>query len=562
MTIRNDLSIVVSGEAGQGIQSIESMLTAFAKKADYHVFATKEYMSRVRGGCNSTEIRISSRPVNASVDRIDVLIPLIPEAIDHLSGRIGRETMVMGDAKSVAYPGMADVPFQEIAREAGGTLYANSVAVGAISALLKIDRKDCESSVMEYFSKKETAVREANVKAFIGGYERGAALSSGIDIDIRPDPSVSGKIMINGADSIALGAIAGGCDYVSAYPMSPGTTVLTAMAEYSKSFDIIVEQVEDEIGVANMAIGAWYAGGRALVTTSGGGFALMGEAVSLSGAIETPLVVHIAQRPGPATGLPTRTEQGDLDLAMHAGHGDFLRVVLAPGDPEEAFSLARKAFDIADRYQSPVFILTDQYFVDSYFTSAPFAVPEEALSNSVIRTAPDYRRYALGSPDGVSPRGIPGFGDGIVCVDSDEHDEAGRITEDKAMRGAMVAKRLAKISAVEKDILPPRLFGAPRYDTLLLGWGSTKGAILEAMERLGRPGLAFLHFPWLYPLPPNAREHLAAAESLVSIEGNATGQFSGLLQAETGIKIENRILKCDGAQFSVEELVDRISAFV
>ncbi len=551
-----ELSIVLSGEAGQGIQSIESLLTSLAKRASYHVFATKEYMSRVRGGCNSTEIRVSSRPVRARLDRVDIFVPLTSEALSHVGDRISEATIVIGEKAIVGSDRMIDLPFTAIASEVGGPVYANTVAVGAICALLKIDRAAGELGVRGFFSKKDPAVRDANARAFGRGYERGAALSAEIAVDIDGDPSVAGEIMLSGADAVALGALAGGCDYVCAYPMSPGTSVLTAMAEYSKSFDIVVEQVEDEIGVANMALGAWYAGARALVTTSGGGFALMGEAVSLSGAIETPFVAHVAQRPGPATGLPTRTEQGDLNLAIHAGHGDFLRVVLAPGDLEEAYTLTRAAFDIADRYQSPVFILTDQYFVDSYYTT----IPESSPRRHIVRTSADYRRYELGSPDGISPRGIPGFGEGIACVDSDEHDEGGYITEDRAMRGAMVAKRLAKIAAVRKDILPPRLYGEPGYRILLMGWGSVKMPIIEAMVLAGRKDIAFLHFPWVFPLPDGAREYAASARTVVAIEGNATGQFADLVELETGRRFDRRILKSDGHQFAVEELAEKISA--
>jgi 2-oxoglutarate ferredoxin oxidoreductase subunit alpha len=344
--------------------------------------------------------------------------------------------------------------------------------------------------------------------------------------------------------------------------MSPGTTVLQAMAAYSKRFDILVEQVEDEIGVANMALGAWYAGARALVTTSGGGFALMTEAVSLSGAIETPFVAHIAQRPGPATGLPTRTEQGDLDLAVHAGHGDFLRIVLAPGDLGEGYELARTAFDMAAACQSPVFVLTDQYFVDSYYTVPAFEVPDSPPPSHTVVTLPDYRRYALGSPYGLSPRGLPGKGRGLVHVDSDEHDEAGFITEDAGMRRAMVEKRMAKIATARNLALPPRRYGSADAPILIVGWGSTKGSILEALALLDRRDLAFLHFPWIYPLPADTRAILERATRVIDVEGNVTGQLADLIRRETGYHIVERILKYDGAQFSVEELVEKIGALV
>jgi 2-oxoglutarate ferredoxin oxidoreductase subunit alpha len=562
MIQRNNISIVIAGEAGQGIQSIESLLTLFAKKAAYHVFATKEYMSRVRGGCNSTEIRLSQSSVSAGVGHIDILVPLNPEAIAHLKGRISEDTLIIGEKKLIGYDRMIDLPFSVIALAAGGAIYANTVAAGALCAIIKIDRAGCEDGIRKFFSKKSADIQAANVEAFNRGYERGVSLRPDIDIDIAADPSVRDKIMVTGADAIALGAVAGGCNYVCAYPMSPGTTVLTAMAEYSKRFDIVVEQVEDEIGVANMAIGAWYAGARAMVTTSGGGFALMSEAVSLSGAIETPLVVHIGQRPGPATGLPTRTEQGDLNLAMHAGHGDFLKVVLAPGDLEEGFALSRAAFDIADRYQSPVFILTDQYYVDSYYTTEPFKVEDEALKNQIVETAADYRRYILGSPDGISPRGIPGMGEGIVCVDSDEHDEGGYITEESAMRAAMVTKRLAKVAAAQKEIIPPKLYGDSNYSTLLMGWGSVKMPVIEALTVLKKSGLAYLHFPWVYPLPAEASERMAAASACIAIEGNATGQFADLVESKTGKRFDHRILKSDGLQFTVEELAEKISALL
>jgi 2-oxoglutarate/2-oxoacid ferredoxin oxidoreductase subunit alpha len=562
MEKRKDLSIVISGEAGQGIQSIEGLLTALAKKASYHVFATKEYMSRVRGGCNSTEIRVSRGRVRASVDRIDIFIPLTAEAISHVGGRLSPATVVIGEKAIAGYGGMIDLPFTAIAAEVGGTIYSNTVAVGALCALLRIDRALCEDGVRAFFGKKSAELQDANVEALRRGYERGKALQAGVDIDLGPEPEAASDIMLTGADAISLGAIAGGCDYVCAYPMSPGTTVLAAMAEYSKRFDMIVEQVEDEIGVANMAIGGWYAGARALVTTSGGGFALMSEAVSLSGAIETPLVVHIAQRPGPATGLPTRTEQGDLNLAIHSGHGDFLKVVLAPGDLAEGYELARAAFEIADKHQSPVFILSDQYFVDSYYTTPAFEAPAQAPERRIVLTPSDYRRYALGSADGLSPRGVPGYGEGIVCVDSDEHDEGGYITEDPAMRRSMVAKRLAKIAAVKKDVLPPRLYGDESYRTLIIGWGSVKLPVLEALAAIGEPGIAYLHFPWVYPLPEGAGTYLAAAKVRVAVEGNATGQFADLLEGETGTRIEHRILKSDGSQFSVEELTQKISAIL
>ena len=438
-TIKNDLVIVLSGEAGQGIQSIEGILTLLLKRSGYNVFSASEFMSRVRGGCNSTEIRISSKPAAGYIDRIDILIPLHNDAVEHLKKRITSETIVIGDKSKINYDGIIDIQFNKIAIDAGNALVSNTVAAGFICGLLSLDINECESFIVRHFSNKNETIRKQNQDAMKRGYEAGRTISS-VNISIEKDMSVKTDLMLSGAESVALGALAGGCNYVCGYPMSPSTSVLEKMAAYSRKFDIIVEQVEDEVGVVNMALGAWYAGARALVTTSGGGFALMCEGISLCGMIESPLVLHLAQRPGPATGLPTRTEQGDLNLVLYAGHGDFPRIILAPGTLEDGYMLTKNAFELSDKFQTPVFILTDQFFIDSRNNTPEFTVTESPL-NRFIKTDSNYKRFAF-SDSGISPRGIPGYGAGAVCVDSDEHDESGHITEDLDLRIRMVDKRL------------------------------------------------------------------------------------------------------------------------
>jgi len=368
-----------------------------------------------------------------------------------------------------------------------------------------------------------------------------------------PHPSAAGRLLASGADTVTLGAIAGGCNFIASYPMSPSTPVLTGLAQRSHEFGIVVEQAEDEIAAINMALGAWYAGGRAMVTTSGGGFALMGEGVSLAACTETPIVIHLAQRPGPATGLPTRTEQGDLNLALHAGHGEFPRAIYAPGTIEEGFTLTRRAFETADRWQVPAFVLTDQYFIDSYYDIARLPLPARPLPNRIARTSADYRRYAL-TRDGLSPRGIPGLGEGTVAVDSDEHTEEGYITESSHVRRSMVHKRLARLARLRAEALRPRRVGPPSADTLALCWGSTFHAVREALEGLGRRDIAMLHFVQVYPFNPGVVRQLAAARKLVVIEGNATGQFARLLRAELGVDADAAVRKYDGHPLTVEEV--------
>lgn len=283
----------------------------------------------------------------------------------------------------------------------------------------------------------------------------------------------------------------------------------------------------------------------------------MGEGMSLAGITETPLVVHIAQRPGPATGLPTRTEQGDLELALYAGHGEFPRVIYAPGTIQDAYRLAAHAFNVTDRYQIPVIILSDEFLVDSYANFSHFDRKACSAQKQFIETAPGYKRYAL-TEDGISPRGIPGYGRGLVMVDSDEHDEDGHITESMSVRTAMVDKRLKRLEALKRDAVQPELIGPKKYKTLLVGWGSTYHAIREALDIIGAKDVAFLHCKQVYPLSSKTVSYLEKAKRIITVENNATAQFGKLITRETGIKPHHRVLKYTGMPFAVEELVQRI----
>ncbi len=558
--IVDDASIVICGEAGQGIQTVERLLTRVFKAAGCHVFATKEYMSRVRGGSNSTELRVSSGRKHAYLRRIDVLIPLDSDAIPHLNKRITAETIILGDReKLLSDRRIIDVPFSAIAREAGNPLFANTAAVGVILGLFGIERKILDDHLGAFFAKKAADIVRKNIEAGRRGHDIGTGLAGPgkIEISIARHPEIRDEIIISGADAISLGAIAGGCDFVSAYPMTPSTGILTYLAQRSAEFGIVTEQAEDEISAVNMAIGAWYAGARALTVTAGGGFSLMTEGVSLAGMIESPLVVSIGMRPAPATGLPTRTEQGDLNLALYAGHGEFPRIIFAPGSLEEAVFLTAHAFNLADRFQVPVFILSDQFFVDSYYNLPEPPLNTIAVERYVTETTADYRRYRA-ADNGVSPRGIPGHGGGLVAVDSDEHDEDGHITEDEDVRRRMVEKRLKKLALIEKEIIPPALSGPDRFRTLVLGWGSTRDVIAEAVEATGRGDIAVMHCSQVYPLHPWVSNAMRKAERTIIIEQNATGQFARLIRGMTGVPADRSILKYDGLPFSVEELTERI----
>ena len=557
----SDISIVLAGQAGQGIETIESVLVHVLKSACYNLFATKEYMSRVRLGANSTEIRLSSKKkVNCYVSRIDLLVPLEKQSMARLKPRISSSTVVLCDADVFAGLGAhVEIPFAAMAEEAGGKIFTNTAAIGVVCGILGIDMGLAAGQIKKEFADRREDVIQKNLVALQKGYDAGVEVVTcgKVKFDLVTDACVADDILVNGAEAIALGAVAGGCNFISSYPMSPSTAVLSSLAEKSRTFDIIAEQAEDEIAAINMALGAWYAGGRGMVTTSGGGFALMCEGVSLAGMIESPIVIHIGQRPGPATGLPTRTEQGDLNLALYAGHGVFPRVILAPGTIEDGFSLAQKAFNIADKYQVPVFILSDQYYIDSYYNIAPFNLEGVNIESNVSRTSKDYNRYTM-TDSGISPRGIPGYGDGLVLVDSDEHDEQGHITESFKVRTAMVDKRLRKLAGFKNDMIPPRFTGNTDFQCLVVGWGSTFNVIEEALDIIGNATIAHLHFTQVYPLHPDTKRYFDKAAKVILVEGNASGQFGQLIRQELCVDIPDMILKYSGEPFNVEELVAKI----
>ena len=559
-----DISIVLCGEAGQGIETIEDILTKILKYSKYNIFSVKEYMSRVRGGINSTEIRASPKPIKAYVDRIDLLFALSNKAIDHLTNRISENTLIFGDKEVIGDDkNVIDLPLSKIAKKIGSGLYTNTITAGVICGLLNVSEYELKEFITKYFEKKGEDILKKNLEAVSEGFElANQIVESGIAVKVKKSDvfykDISKDILISGKEAVALGALAGGCNFISGYPMSPATGVLSFMSAHSKEFEVIAEQSEDEISAINMAIGSWYAGGRGMTTTSGGGFALMEEGVSLSGMTETPVVIHLGQRPGPATGLPTRTEQGDLDLALYAGHGDFARVLLSPGSIEDCFYLSKYAFSLADKYQIPVFILTDQYLLDCQYNITEIDHKKYGIERYVVKTEKDYQRYNF-TKTGVSPRGIPGFGEGLVIQTGNEHDETGHITENAILRKKMVEKRFnEKLNQLKNEVIYPELLGGKAYKYLIIGWGSTRNIVEEALKQLKEPRLGFLYFKQLYPLPREIMGYLINAKKVITIENNASGQFANLIKRETGFDIPYKILKYDGRPFSVEEVTARV----
>ncbi len=552
-----DISIVIGGAAGQGVQTVETMLMTVLKADGYTVFSSKEYMSRIRGGSNSTEIRITNDGIRSYTRHIDILFALDNEVIPHLEDRITGKTIILGEKGVVkSEHHVIDVPLSKMTGEIGSPIYAGTIAVGVILGFLKAPNEAFESFLRSRFLRKGDVVVKKNLEAAEKGYTLGGHIAYGeaIEITLNKDETNKKKLMLSGDQALGLGVLAAGCNFISSYPMSPGTGLLTFLAEQGGPLGVVVDQAEDEIAAMNMCLGAWYAGGRAIVTTSGGGFALMCEGVSLSGMIETPAVIHIGMRPGPATGLPTRTEQGDLNLALYSGHGEFPRAIFTPGDQEEIFETAQLAFEMASKYQSPVFILTDQYLLDSVALVNEEDLKQLSINTYIVETKDDYKRYSLKAPSGVSPRGIPGYGAGMISVDSDEHDEAGHITESFILRKQMMDKRLRKLDGLTADAQLPTFFGdAKEYETLLVCFGSNKGVITELVRKEGKK-MAMLHFSQVYPIAPSALKYFKKGKDIVVIENNVTGQFADLLEKELKVKVGQRILKYIGEPFSAEEI--------
>jgi 2-oxoglutarate ferredoxin oxidoreductase subunit alpha len=544
------MNVTLCGGAGLGIQTVEYLFTKILNENGYLFYASKEYESRVRGGSNSTTIQISNKAVKGFSKKIDILIPFDKDAVPHLKNRIEKGTLIFSEKEFVdeGIP-FIEFPIKKIAKEAGIPQGLNSVALGFLCNLLDI--KNSELLLKNFFEKKGEEAIEKNLKAYLKGFEEGEKILKNLKIKINIRPKEGKRILWDGSQAVAFGALAGGCNFIATYPMSPSTGVFKDLAEASKDFDIVPIQCEDEIAVANMAIGAWYGGGRAMVTTSGGGFALMCEALSLAGAMESPLVIHLAQRPGPATGLPTRTEQADLNLALYAGHGEFPRAILAPSSIESCFYLTQKAFYLADKFQIPVFLLTDQHLLDSFYPLEE--IKYEKIENFAVETKEGYLRYKF-TENGISPRGIPGFGEGLVIFDSHEHTEEGHITEEEELRIKMVEKRNKKEKQLKEEALEPIFFGEKNYKNLIVSWGSTYHTIKEALEKLNLKDTAILHFEQVLPISKKANIDVEKAKKLIFIEGNYSCQFEKLFYYETGRKADKKFLKYSGAPFSVEEI--------
>lgn len=558
------LSIKISGPAGQGIKSSGYILAKSLVRAGFFCVGYSEYPSLIMGGNNTYQISFSQEPLYSQKKIDDVLFMLDKVSLKlHQENIDKNNSLIIADPSNLSFQeklkNSIPIPLEKLTEEAGGTaLMKNNVGLGVLAFICGLNLKYLNSVIEEIFANKGTKVIELNKKCAESGFsymqknfpDKKLAIFNHFGIQSKE------KFYLNGNEAIGLGAISAGLKFYAAYPMTPATTILHYLSEHAKEAKLIVKQPEDEIAAVNMAIGASYAGARSMTSTSGGGFCLMTEGLGLSGVAEVPLVLINVMRPGPATGMPTWTGQGDLKFIINAAQDEFPRVVLAPGDPKEAFFLTRKAFELAEKYQTPVLVLIDKYLGESEFTIEGLTESWKNHRYSFAKKVNNYKRYTL-TDSGISPRPIPGSEEFVSLTNSYEHNDLGFATEEGEKRTKMVDKRNRKFKGLEKEIPSQEVFGRKSGKIGLISWGSNKGPILQALPSL--PEVSFLNLNWLWPFPKkDVIEFIKGHQSVFTLEANSLGQLNSLIREQTGIKIDKQFLKYDGRPFYPEEIIKNL----
>lgn len=547
-------NILIGGAAGLGVDTMSAILEKLLKRSGYQVFSTKDVMSRIRGGHNFTLMRFDSKPITSHSFILDGIVALDQKTVEIHQNELRTNGFILCDSHlPIEGKNVIKLDINDLAKKLGNSKVIGSILIGAILKLFG-EKLDHTENIFAAFVKQE------DLKVNL------AAVQTGYDLFERKYAHREGTykewIIVNGNQAIALGAIAAGVKFYSAYPMSPSTGIMEYLAGKMTEARIVVEQAEDEISAINMAIGASFAGAKAMTGTSGGGFCLMVEGLGLSGMAEVPVVIVNVQRPGPSTGLPTRTEQGDLKFVISASHGEFPRMVIAIKNHVDAYYQTIRAFAMAEKYQIPVILLSDQYLADSSAVVEPFTV-DVINEYPVFETQQndEYLRFRF-TVDGISPRLFPGITNGLVISESDEHDEQGLISENAEIRVQMMRKRLQKLENLRLELNEPEFLGDDSFDTLLLGWGSTYGPIKEAISILNSKSdkrFGALVFGDVYPLPvKHLIEKSQKAKNIINVEQNATGQFADLVREKTGIICTSSILKYDGRQISGEQIAEQV----
>ncbi len=578
----NDFSFLIGGEAGAGISRSGFLLAKACMRGGLSVFGVNDYQSLIRGGHNFYIVRISDGEIYSQPDHVDLLIALNAQTVlrhkDELVSGGGiiydendidlkAETFDRKDLKLYPIP-LKKIVVDEL-KEPHNLIMRNTVALGATIALTDYDFALLEEILRDTFKPE---VAESNIKAARKGYDYiKQDFKSEFEYRLKKTETAGKKrVFLTGNEAVGLGALKAGCKFYVSYPMTPTTGLLHFMTSNERSYGMITMQPEGEVAAINMITGAAFAGARVMTATSGGGFCLMSEGLGMTGMTETPVVVMVGQRPGPSTGLPTHSAQGDLRFVIHASQGEFPRVVIAPGDIEECFYETLRAFNWADKYQLPVILLTDKYLVESEVSVEPFDVNRVAIERGSLiadnyEGKEEYGRYEI-TETGVSPRAVPSAKGAIVHANSDEHDEYGLTTEDPVITTAMMDKRMRKLGAIakeieERNIETVKFYGPKEARATIISWGSTKGPIREAMKLLKSEDIVvnYLQILYLHPFPSGEVEKvLHRAKKTIVVEQNKTSQLSSLIRDYNLRRVDHKILKYDGRPFNPGDLSDRI----
>lgn len=545
-----DLAVMIAGRAGDGVLFTGNVLARLLKRHGWEIVTSRDFPSNIRGEATCYTVRASLDKIYGLGDRVNILLAFDCEAILAHLPEIAENGIVFCDGQGVAAPSPEQARgktfhrlfLRTLAREQfGQEIYKNVIALGALSYVLDLDPSLLDGIISEMFLKRkgEEVVRK-NIQAVRSGYEKAREITAEKErhpLTRRPDDN---RILISGDEAIGFGALAAGCRYFAAYPICPASEIWQWLVHYLADFGGAVVQTEDELASLNMALGASFAGARAMTSTSGPGASLMMEAFSLAGMAEIPVVIAHVQRLGPSTGMPTKTQQGDVLQWIFGSHGEFPRIVLAPGTVGECFDLTVGAFNLAEKYQCPVIILTELDMGQDYRTSRAFDFSQvriergKLLTPEVLQNIPDFKRYEI-TDDGISPRALPSWKNGVHLVESLEHDEKGYRDEDPLNRRRMMEKRMRKLNHAAADLFPPKTWGCQKAEVGFIGFGSTLGAILEAVDELRAKNIAsrFLQLRTLWPFPAaEVREFLAESRELFVVEHNFSGELATLIRSQ------------------------------
>ncbi len=590
------VSLKIVGASGQGINSIGEVIAKAAKRAGYSVFGYREYPSLIKGGHASYQLDVATEQIRSSETKVNLLIALNHHGLEHNVTELKPGGIIVHVTPQWIFPeqiaslierqsiGVLYVPVDETLEQLKAKPILANVLLSAFTwALLKQDSESLKQTVGEKFAKKKDLL-ELNMRCIDEGFTLKEALAKDRSVALpKPAKKWRDHLLITGSEAMGLGAVHAGVRLYAGYPMTPSSPLLGFIAGLQNTTGMIIKQAEDEITAAQMISGAMFMGCRALTATSGGGFDLMSETLSLNGIIENPTVFVLAQRPGPATGLPTWTAQGELLYAIHTAHGEFTRCVLAVSDAQTAFELMPHAFNLAEEFQISVIVLTDKHLAEALFTQPPFDQKKARLHRGIVTDPTQLKklkatdRYDPTAKTGVSKRWLPGAEAATYCAQGDEHNGDGTVDESAANSMAQTEKRMRKLEALKRAVPEPEFFKAvsgklqaasdnEAIDVLLVSWGSNKGVILDVLTSSqleadsSQLSIGYLHFTYLWPLKTETFEKLAkSAKRVILVECNYQGQLGVLLKQQTGIEIKDRILKYDGRPFFYDELVAAIN---